>query len=86
MTDIKRSEDLPYSHCQAMEDGKKNINYNMKQKMDRNGRVDGSLGDRGRNWFGKKKINLQSPSLLSDDLYLDISNIVFQPYSWKGWG
>lgn len=24
MTDIKRSEDLPYSHCQAMEDGKKN--------------------------------------------------------------
>lgn len=38
--------------------------------------------------FGKKKkkINLQSPSLLSDDLYLDISNVVFQAYSWKGWG
>lgn len=34
----------------------------------------------------KKKINLQSPSLLSDDLYLDISNVVFQAYSWKGWG
>lgn len=34
----------------------------------------------------EKKINLQSPSLLSDDLYLDISNVVFQAYSWKGWG
>lgn len=34
----------------------------------------------------KEKIYLQSPSLLSDDLYLDISNVVFQAYSWKGWG
>lgn len=63
---------------------KKKRNCKMKQKTAEHN-VRGTvalLGDRWRNWF--EKINLQSPSLLYYDLYLDVSNVVSTACDWWG--